>query len=27
MQRVKMEAAKKQFETSGKNVNEVMYEV
>ena len=27
IQRVKMEAAKKQFETSGKNVNEVMYEV
>jgi len=27
IQRVKIEAAKKQFETSGKNVNEVMYDV
>ena len=27
IQRVKIEAAKKQFENSGKNVNEVMYEV
>jgi transcriptional regulator GlxA family with amidase domain len=27
MQRVKIEAAKKQFESSGKNVNEVMYHV
>ncbi len=27
MQRVKIEAAKKQLETSPKNVNEVMYEV
>jgi transcriptional regulator GlxA family with amidase domain len=27
MQRVKIEAAKKQFESSGKNVNEVMYDV
>jgi AraC-like DNA-binding protein len=27
IQRVKIEAAKKHFETSGKNVNEVMYDV
>ena len=27
MQRVRMEAARKQFETSSKNINEVMYEV
>lgn len=27
IQRVKIEAAKKQFESSGKNVNEVMYDV
>ena len=27
IQRVKIEAAKRQFETSGKNINEVMYEV
>jgi YesN/AraC family two-component response regulator len=27
MQRVKIEAAKKSFETSRKNVNEVMYDV